>query len=322
MVKYNAILVLEDLNMGFMRSRQKIEKQVYQKFEKMLIDKLNYLVDKHVNPEEMGGLLNGYQLTDKFDSFQKLGKQSGFLFYVPAWNTSKIDPTTGFVNLFYTKYESKEKTRAFIKKFDKIIYNAVENYFEFSFDYSNFTYKANGGKTKWKICSVGKRIVAFRNPQKNSQWDRSTINLTQEMIKLLEQYQVVLNQSDLIDSIIAVEDADFYRGFMRFMSLLLQMRNSNSQTGEDWMISPVKNQDGYFFRTLGYPYEINDGFDFCLMDENNIIKDADANGAYNIAKKGLWIVEKLQQTEADQLNKANLAISNKEWLCYAQEHTL
>ena len=46
MVKYHAIVVLEDLNMGFMRGRQKVEKQVYQKFEKMLIDKLNYLVDK------------------------------------------------------------------------------------------------------------------------------------------------------------------------------------------------------------------------------------------------------------------------------------
>ena len=38
MLKYNAIIVLEDLNMGFMRGRQKVEKQVYQKFEKMLID--------------------------------------------------------------------------------------------------------------------------------------------------------------------------------------------------------------------------------------------------------------------------------------------
>jgi CRISPR-associated protein Cpf1 len=321
MVKYNAILVLEDLNMGFMRSRQKFEKQVYQKFEKMLIDKLNYLVDKHISPEEKGGLLNGYQLTDRFDSFQKLGKQSGFLFYVPAWNTSKIDPTTGFVNLFYTKYESKEKTRAFINKFDKIMYNEIENYFEFSFDYSNFTYKADGGKTKWRICSVGKRIESFRNPLKNSQWDRRTIDLTQEMINLLTQYQIALNQENLINSIIAVEDTDFYRSFMHLVSLLLQMRNSDSQTGEDWMISPVKNQDGYFFRTLGYLYEINDGFDFRKINEN-YIKDADANGAYNIAKKGLWIVEKLQQTDADQLNKANLAISNKEWLSYAQEHTL
>ena len=46
MIKYHAIVVLEDLNMGFMRGRQKVEKQVYQKFEKMLIDKLSYLVDQ------------------------------------------------------------------------------------------------------------------------------------------------------------------------------------------------------------------------------------------------------------------------------------
>ena len=113
-VKYNAIVVLEDLNMGFMRGRQKVESSVYQKFEKMLIDKLNYLVDKKKNPEEDGGVLNAYQLTNKFDSFQKLGKQSGFLFYTQAWNTSKIDPVTGFVNLFDTRYETREKAKDFL----------------------------------------------------------------------------------------------------------------------------------------------------------------------------------------------------------------
>lgn len=45
MVKYHAVVVLEDLNKGFMRGRQKVEKQVYQKFEKMLIDKLNPLAE-------------------------------------------------------------------------------------------------------------------------------------------------------------------------------------------------------------------------------------------------------------------------------------
>ena len=46
MVEYNAIVVLEDLNMGFMRGRQKIERSVYEQFEHMLIDKLNFYVDK------------------------------------------------------------------------------------------------------------------------------------------------------------------------------------------------------------------------------------------------------------------------------------
>ena len=308
MIKYNAIVVLEDLNFGFMRSRQKFEKQIYQKFEKMLIDKLNFLVNKSLNVNENGGALRAYQLTDKFESFQKLGKQSGFLFYVPAWNTSKIDPTTGFVNLFYTRYETKEKSREFIKKFDSIIYNANDQYFEFRFDYSNFTYKADGSQTKWCLCSVGERIEHYRNPEKNSEWDTKTLNLTERFIDLLEKYQIAWQSGDIKQSLVQIEDADFYRSFMHLITLVLQMRNSDNETGEDWIISPVKNQKGGFFRTD--------------LSSDKYPHDADANGAYNIARKGLWIVEQIQKTDVEQLDKVKLAISNKEWLIYAQEHTL
>lgn len=100
MVEYNAIVVMEELNYGFKRGRFKVELQVYQKFEKMLIDKLNYLSFKSIAVNKNGGILQGYQLTEKFESFKKLGTQSGFLFYIPAAYTSKIDPISGFVNLF------------------------------------------------------------------------------------------------------------------------------------------------------------------------------------------------------------------------------
>ena len=43
-IKYDAVIAMEDLNSGFKNSRAKVEKQGYQKLEKMLIDKLNYLV--------------------------------------------------------------------------------------------------------------------------------------------------------------------------------------------------------------------------------------------------------------------------------------
>ena len=171
MVKYHAVVVLEDLNKGFMRGRQKVEKQVYQKFEKMLIDKLNYLVDKKADAAQSGGLLNAYQLTSKFDSFQKLGKQSGFLFYIPAWNTSKIDPVTGFVNLLDTRYQNTEKAKAFFSKFDAIRYNADKDWFEFNLDYDKFGTKAEGTRTTWILCTQGNRICTFRNVEKNSQWD-------------------------------------------------------------------------------------------------------------------------------------------------------
>lgn len=80
MVKYNAILVMEDLNFGFKKGRIRVEKQVYQKFEKMLIDKLNYLVFKDSKPGEVGELYNALQLTNKFTSFSSLGKQTAITF--------------------------------------------------------------------------------------------------------------------------------------------------------------------------------------------------------------------------------------------------
>ena len=141
MIKYNAIVVLEDMSYGFKSSRQKIERNVYQQFEKKLISKLNYLVDKNIDEGENGGLFKAYQLSGPFVSFEKLGKQSGVLFYADSWNTKKIDPVTGFVNLFYIKYKSVKDSAAFWGKFDNISYDLSEDMFRFDFRYSDFTGK-------------------------------------------------------------------------------------------------------------------------------------------------------------------------------------
>lgn len=58
-VKYNAIIAMEDLNYGFKRGRFKVERQVYQKFETMLISKLNYLADKSQAVDEPGADITG-----------------------------------------------------------------------------------------------------------------------------------------------------------------------------------------------------------------------------------------------------------------------
>ncbi len=301
MVKYNAIVVLEDLNMGFMRGRQKVEKQVYQKFEKMLIDKLNYLVDKKLDAEKMGGVLNAYQLTNKFESFQKLGKQSGFLFYIPAWNTSKMDPTTGFVNLFDTRYENMEKSKVFFGKFDSIRYNSAKGWFEFAFDYEKFTNKAEGTKTKWTLCTYGTRIETRRNPEKNNEFDSVEIDLTEKFKALFAKHQLDLN-GNLKEQICYQSDAAFFKEMLHLFHMMLQMRNSVTNSEIDYLLSPVTNASGEFYdsRTCG----------------KNLPENADANGAYNIARKGLWIIEQIKQTE--DLSKLKLAISNKEWLRYAQ----
>lgn len=302
MIKYNAIVVLEDLNMGFMRERQKVEKQVYQKFEKMLIDKLNYIVLKDAQPNEAGGLLNAYQLANKFDTFSNKGKQCGFLFYTQAWNTSKIDPVTGFVNLFDTRYVSMSAAVDFFKKFDSIKYNSEKDWFEFAFDYNCFTAKAEGSRSYWTICTYGNRIETKRERDNNNQFVSCTKNITNELKELFAQNGVNINCDDIKDAVLKQKSSTFFESLLHLLRLTLQMRNSATGTDVDYMISPVMGEDGTFFDSNSCSDELP--------------KNADANGAYNIARKGLWIVRRIKSTADGQ--KPNLAISNKEWLNFAQ----
>ena len=299
-VKYDAIVVLEDLNLGFKRGRQKVESQVYQKFEKMLIDKLNYLVDKHIDVDQNGGALKAYQLTNKFESFKTLGKQSGFLFYIPAWNTSNIDPITGFVNMFETKYENVDKAKQFFKKFSKIQFNPNGGYYEFSFDYNDFTTKAEGTRTKWTLCSYGSRIETKRSPDNNNQFISKEIALSDEFKKLFNEYSV--NESDIQRSIDGISDKIFFERFLHLFRLMVQMRNSVTGTDVDYILSPIAGPNGVFFDSR--------------YADKALPQDADANGAFNIARKGLWVIDRIQN--AEDLANVKLAISNKEWLLFAQ----
>ena len=49
-------------------------------------------------------------------------------------------------------------------------------------------------------------------------------------------------------------------------------------------------------------------------------QNADANGAYNIARKALWAIDRIKEAEDDELKNVKIAISNKEWIEYAQTH--
>ena len=302
MVEYDAIVVLEDLNMGFMRSRQKIERSVYEQFEKMLIDKLNYYVDKQKRIDEAGGLLHALQLTSKFESFKKLGKQSGCLFYIPAWNTSKIDPVTGFVNLFDTRYVNADKAREFFSKFDSIRYNDAKNWFEFAFDYNKFTEKAKDTRTRWTLCTWGTRIRTFRNPAKLNQWDNEEVVLTDVFKKAFDEAGIDIH-SNLKEAICTLAEKKHLESLMHLMKLLLQMRNSITNSEIDYLLSPVADENGHFYdsRTC----------------DDTLPKDADANGAYNIARKGLWAIRTIQ--ESSETERPNLALKNQDWLRFAQQ---
>ena len=297
MIKYNAVVILEDLNFGFKRGRFKVEKQVYQKFEQTLIDKLNYLVFKNNQAGQAGHYLKAYQLTAPFESFQKLGKQSGFLFYVLSNYTSKIDPVTGFVNLLDTRYESVKKSQECLRKFNSIVFNGQKNYFEFSFDYANFTDKA--GKTKrWTACTAGKERYRYNPKTKES----VCYDVTEKLKTLFKDNNVDYSSGENLVNVISNNDkVDFFKDLLFYLSLTLQLRHSykDSQEEKDFILSPVADKDGNFFDSR--------------RAKENQPKDADGNGAFNIARKGLMVLNQIRDTGKPDV------IKNTDWFDFAQK---
>lgn len=316
MVKHNAIVVLENLNTGFKRIRGGLsEKSVYQKFEKMLINKLNYFVLKGESDwNKPCGLLKGLQLSDQFQSFEKLGIQSGFIFYVPAAYTSKIDPTTGFANVInLSKVSNIEKIKNFFGTFNSISYCKSEDLFRFSFDLEKLSKKGFNSfvkfkKTNWDVFTFGERIVKDKNDQ--GHFVDKRISLTDEMKSLLNEYKVSFDlENNLLseDSIIKNLKDQFWKKLFFIFKTTLQLRNSVTNGKEDVLISPVKNAKGHFFVSNS--------------ENKKLPQDCDANGAYHIALKGLMLLERNNKVKEEKDVKNIMAISNIDWFEYVQKRS-
>ena len=310
MVEHNAIVVMEDLNFGFKRGRFAVERQIYQKFENMLIEKLNYLVFKDKKVTEPGGVLNAYQLTNKSANVSDVYRQCGWLFYIPAAYTSKIDPKTGFANLFITKgLTNVEKKKEFFDQFDSIRYDSKEACFVFGFNYGKICDNADF-KKKWEVYTKGERLVYNKAKRMNI-----SINPTEQLKNIFDEFNVNWNNEDnFIDSVQTIQadksNAKFFDTLLRMFNATLQMRNSktnSSASEDDYLISPVKADDGTFFDSRE---ELMKGKDAKLPI------DSDANGAYHIALKGLYLLE----NDFNRNDKGVIQnISNADWFKFVQE---
>ena len=177
--------------------------------------------------------------------------------------------------------------------------------------------KETGSRSKWTICSYGERIITYK---KDNRWNYKIVDITERIREHLQDNNINLASSNLIEQICDIEDTKFFKDFIGDIKLVLQIRNSIpdsavcdsiSASKRDYMLSPVKNMNEDFFDTSKY--------DKNSEELNWFPQDADANGAYNIARKGLIIMQKIRESGE---NKVGLAITNKEWLDYAQQNTL
>jgi len=316
-IQYNAIIVLEDLNMRFKQIRGGIEKSIYQKLEKALIDKLSFLVEKgEIDPKKAGHLLNAYQLTAPFESFQKMGKQTGILFYTQASYTSKIDPLSGWRPNLYLKHSNAKKDQAIISQFSSILYNTEKNRFEFTYDVKKFqTLKEWPKNTVWTICSSVERFRWNRTlNQHKGGYDHYT-DMTEQFDILFKSYKIDI-RSDIRVQIMNLEakgNEKFFADFIFFFNLVCQIRNTD----------PLKEKDdplGDFILSPVAPF-----FDSRKAEDfgKNLPKNGDDNGAYNIARKGIIILDKIsafkeKEGSCKDLKWGDLYVSQSEWDTFAQ----
>lgn len=120
------------------------------------------------------------------------------------------------------------------------------------------------------------------------------------------EHQITYGSGEnLIPQIEAQSSADFFKILMKLLNVTLSLRHNNGEKGEneqDYILSPIKSSEGISFDSR--------------KSTSKQPKDADANGAYNIARKGLWVLEQIDK--AEDFKSLKLAISNKEWLAFVQ----
>ena len=294
-VKHNAIVVLEDLDDSFKHGRQKIDMQIYQLFEKMLIEKLSFMVDKHVTDENrIGSPLHALQLTNPDIDLPKTGiRQNGILFFVPPEYTSAIDPVTGFCNLF--DKERVKDIRRLLTSFRRISYNAEKDWFEFEWDYQDVVQytrlKQCANPQPWVACTYGERVEWTGSKRYRNQ-KCECIALTAKFKALFEKYKIeYLTGANLKDVLYSINKKDDIKELKRLFFLTLSLRNKPDKD-TDYILSPVQDANIEFFDSRKVDKEV-----MPKLPENG-----DANGAYNIARKGLLSLKKLKNGVSEQMS--------------------
>jgi len=311
MIKNNAVLVFEDLSIGFKRGRQKIEQQVYQKLELAIAKKLNYLVNKSAPEGSNGHYLQGYQLTPEIKTPKDIGKQCGALFYVSPAYTSLTCPKCGFRKNTKFQYETIDQAKELIEKC-KLRIEECDKGYEVKYVLEN--------KNSYKLYSDVTRVHWHKKGTdyaKNRGNGEEVIETTSfgvsKRYNITECLKSVLNNvvDDIgtksvytTDELTIPNNSNFYRNLFRYLDLLLQSRNSISGTDKDYIECP----HCLFHSDNG----------FCGHEWNG-----DANGAYNIARKGLLTIRKVQNaSDPAKMKWADMKVDIVDWDEWAISHGL
>jgi hypothetical protein len=342
-IEYNAIIVLEDLNMRFKQVRGGIEKSIYQQFEKQLIDKLSFIVDKkETNPNSIGHPLHALQLAAPITAFKDMGKQTGIVFYTAAGYTSRTCPICGYRRNVRFQFENKKQARELLCSLDNFSYDAESDDFNITYSLSKMLTRDQLGssKAKNKLFENKKRKDTFTLTTKNAiryKWipnesprlralsESAGVDVYSEgeaeqssrrgvtkkfdisvyLKGVLLDAGIILSVDNLKDAICSEKhDAKFFQDILFALFMLTETRQTISSTDIDYIQCPECKFDSH--QQKFQEKEFN----------------GDANGAYNIARKGIMVVEKIRQyAEKNDIAKmgwGELAVRIEEWDKFTQ----
>ena len=312
----HAFIVLEDLNTEMKRGRQKIEKQVYQNLEVALAKKLNFVVDKEAKQGGLGSVSKALQLTPPISNYQDLeGKrQFGVMLYTRANYTSITDPATGWRKTIYIKNGKEEDIKKqILEKFSDFGVENKDYFFEYTEDHAGHTWRMYSGKN-------GEPLPRFRNKKQLVQdkniWVPEPINVVEILNELFANFNKEKSFKEQLENGVELtkikgRDETAWQSFRYALDMIQQIRNSGIRKEDDnFLYSPVRNENGEHFDTRNH---VNNG-------NLSTIVDADANGAFNIARKGL-IMDAHYKYWAEQgkpeikknVSSLSLYVSDAEW---------
>lgn len=311
-------IVLEDLNTGFKRSRQKFEQQVYQKFELALAKKLNYLVDKSKKMGELASVSNALQLTPAITNYGDIEnrKQLGVMLYTRANYTSVTDPATGWRKTIYlNKGSETDVKKQILASFTEIGMDDKGDYF--------FQYKDENAEKTWTLWSGkdGKSLERYRarRGKDKNEYIVETYDVKDLLDKLFQKFDKSKSLKQQIKEGVELQKVNDHTAWetLRFViDIVQQIRNSgdvNNYQDDNFLLSPVRGEKGEHFDSR--------------ISGSTLPKDADANGAYNIARKGIIMHEHIKhwvrngKPSFEKSSDLDLFVSDKEWDIWCADKT-
>jgi hypothetical protein len=271
--EYGAMIVLENLNYGFKKSRTiKFEKSVYQKFEVNLATKLQHLFFKNKEPNELGGVLNALQLCPPLD-IAKIDKtdQWGIIRYVQAAYTSKTDPVSRWRKHIYLP-DKPEKIKEYFVEGGENYIQITRNTDCYAFEYEEIL--DGGSKKPWKI-DIYKGLIRTKwNPE-----TRFSEKLPVDELYEIAQTLFAGSQNQNINEYVVSNESFNWAKLKYLYDQVTNIRNKID--GEDIILSPVWSEEikGYFDSQKVDRIGING-------ENSKLPINGDANGAFNIARKG------------------------------------